>query len=580
MTLIFIKSPSEQFHLLDYKSMKGSMLKNKLLFRFISLLIACLMMFASSQPAFTASNQTTRASVASDGVEGEDGDSNEPAISADGRYVAFSSRATNLVAGDANGVADIFVHDRQTGETTRVSVDSNGVEGNGHSYSPAISGDGRFVAFYSGATNLVAGDTNEEHDIFVHDRQTRETTRVSVDSAAVQGDQGSFEPAISGDGRYVAFRSSATNLVAGDTNTRTDIFVHDRQTGETTRVSVDSSGVQGNSYSYQPAISGDGSFVAFLSEASNLVVGDTNARNDIFVHDRQTRETTRVSVDSAAVQGNNSSFEPAISADGRFVAFYSHATNLVVGDTNNTVDIFVHDHQTGQTTRVSVESDGLQGNDGSVYPSISADGRFVAFESLATNMVAEDTNGVRDIFVHDRQTGETTRVSVDSDGLQGNNVSYSPSISSDGLFVAFTSLATNLVAGDTNSAEDIFVYDRQTYLEVSVEQASNQPDPTNVSPVHFTATFTKPIDPTAFDGSHVQLGGTAGATTAVVTEIVPSDGTTFNIAVSGMTDYGTVTASLPSGVIEDLEGYWNAASTSTDNTIFYLIFNYLPLIIR
>jgi len=296
-------------------------------------------------------------------------------------------------------------------ETTRVSVDSAGTQGTGgHSYETSLSADGRFVAFRSEATNLVAGDTNAADDIFVHDRQTGTTTRVSVDSAGTQGNSYSYTPSISADGRYVAFLSNASNLVAGDTNASWDIFVHDRQTGTTTRVSVDSTGTQGNGASaYHPSLSADGRFVAFLSEASNLVAGDTNGRSDIFVHDRQTGTTTRVSVDSAGTQGTGGhSYTPSISADGRYVAFASTATNLVAGDTNGTGDIFVHDRQTG----------------------------FVAFFSYATNLVAGDTNGLRDIFVHDRQTGTTIRVSVDSAGTQGNGNSFAPSISADGRFVA------------------------------------------------------------------------------------------------------------------------------------------------
>ena len=187
---------------------------------------------------------------------------------------------------------------------TRVSVDSAGVQGDGPSLqsnisADSLSADGRFVAFESDATNLVAGDSNGFTDVFVHDRQTGATTRISVSSAGVQGDLPSYKPKISDDGRFVSFNSIASNLVAGDTNGTSDSFVHDRQTGTTTRVSVDSAGVQGNRNSLETAISGDGRFVAFNSEATNLVTGDTNAQFDVFVHDRQTSTTTRVSVDSA-----------------------------------------------------------------------------------------------------------------------------------------------------------------------------------------------------------------------------------------------------------------------------------------
>jgi Tol biopolymer transport system component len=346
---------------------------------------------------------TGRVSVDSAGAQ-ENSSSYQSDISADGRYVAFMSFASNLVAGDTNGFYDIFVHDRVTGTTERVSVDSAGAQGNGQSLNPSISADGRYVAFHSDAINLVPGDTNPAGDIFVHDRVTGATERVSVDSAAAQGNGGSYAPSISADGRYVAFNSLASNLVPGDTNGAPDVFVHDRATGKTKRVSVGSAGAQGNDWSYAPSISGDGRYVAFDSSASNLVPGDTNGSDDVFVHDRLTGTTERVSVDSAGVEGHSYSDSPSISADGRYVAFNSDAITLVLGDTNGVLDVFVHDRVTGATERVSVDSAGAQGNGGSYAPSISAHGRYVAFLSTASNLVSGDTNNNDDVFVHDRST--------------------------------------------------------------------------------------------------------------------------------------------------------------------------------
>jgi Tol biopolymer transport system component len=270
------------------------------------------------------------------------------------------------------------------------------------------------------------------------------TTRVSVDSSKNQGDDESGFPAISAEGRFIAFESDASNLVEGDTNGVADVFVRNQKTKMTLRVSIDSNGSQGNDSSHAPALSADGRFVAFESYASNLVEGDTNGTSDIFIHDRKTGETTRVSMDSQGNQSNGHSAVPALSADGRLVAFESHASNLVEGDTNGTSDIFVHNRNTGETTRVSVSSEGEEGDYASYAPSLSADGRFVAFESYAFNLVAAiDINfGAADIFVHDRQTGETTRVSVSSEGAQGGYSSYAPAISADGRLVAFKSLAT------------------------------------------------------------------------------------------------------------------------------------------
>jgi Tol biopolymer transport system component len=407
---------------------------------------------------------TQRMSLSSRGVQGNDhsflAQEVEAAISADGRYVVFWSLATNLVPGDTHGSYDVFVRDRVNGTIERVSVDSAGVQGTGDSLDPSISADGRYVAFESQAPNLVPGDTNGSWDAFVHDRQSGTTERLSVDSGGVQGNNNSFDPCISADDRYVAFYSSATNLVSGDTNEVFDIFVRDRQGGTTERVSVDSSGVQADGESEVPSISADGRYVAFQSLATNLVPGDTNGSWDIFVRDRQGGTTERVSVDSTGGQGDGNSYYPAISADGRYVAFYSLATKLVPGDKNRSADVFVHDRQRGTTERVSVDSSGTQGDGESRNPWISADGRYVAFESLATNLVPGDTNGIRDVFVRDRRSGTTERASVDSGGGQGNGDSGTPSISADGRYVAFHSFADNLVPGDTAGVYDVFIHDR------------------------------------------------------------------------------------------------------------------------
>ena len=403
----------------------------------------------------------TRVSVDSAGNQAID-NSVSPSISADGRFVAFDSNASNLVPGDTNNTFDIFVRDVLTNTTTRVSVNSAGNQGNNFSLFPSISADGRFVAFDSNASNLVPGDTNNTTDIFVRDLSTNTTTLVSVSSSGDRGNGYSSASltSISADGRFVVFESDATNLVPGDTNNERDIFVRDLLTNTTTLVSASSSGERGNNDSLSNSISANGRFVAFRSFATNLVPGDTNNTSDIFVRDLLTNTTTRVSVDSAGNQGNYTSENfPSISADGRFVAFQSYATNIVPGDTNNQSDIFVRDLSTNTTTLVSVSSSGDRGNGRSALPSISADGRFVTFESDATNLVPGDTNNRQDSFVRDLLTNTTTRVSVSSSGDQGNDLSIPSSISPDGRFVAFASQASNLVPGDTNNAVDVFVVD-------------------------------------------------------------------------------------------------------------------------
>ena len=412
---------------------------------------------------------TELVSVSSDGTPGQ-GHSMAPSISADGRYVAFESSAGNLVANDMNQTADILVRDRWTGEVERASIATDGSEGDSQSTDAAISADGGCVAFMSHASNLVAGDTNEESDVFIRDRSTGQTERVSVASDGTQGDGPSFHPAISADGRYVTFISEATNLVSGDTNGRADCFVHDRESGQTERVSVASDGTQGNADTFSTSpISGDGRYVAFASGADNLVPGDTNQSLDVFVRDRLASKTERVSVASDGEQGNETSDEPSMSYDGRYVAFTSGARNLIEGDANWRWDIFVHDRATGATTLVSVAAGGAQANDPSGSPAISPDGGHVAFYSYATNLVADDTNIYPDAFVHDRDTGETVRVNVASDGTESNNtmkLEGGVSISSEGRCVAFCSSASNLVPGYADGWWNVFVHDRRGFGDV------------------------------------------------------------------------------------------------------------------
>jgi hypothetical protein len=382
-------------------------------------------------------------------------------ISVDGRFVAFQSDASDLVANDTNGsMSDVFVRDLKTGTTILVSVNRAGTaSGNFSSRQPAMSADGRFVAFASFASDLVANDTNGTENIFVRDLRTGTTALVSVNSTGTDtGDMSSFNPAISADGRFVAFESDASDLVANDTNGTADAFVRDRKTGTTTLVSVNSAGTgSGNRESFVWDISADGRFVAFTSFASDLVTNDTNDTGDVFVRDLKTGTTTLASVNRAGTgSGNEESLDLAISANGRFVTFVSLASDLVANDTNGGFDVFVHDLKTGTTTLVSVNGAGA-GSGFSFNPVISADGRFVAFTSPVGDLVGNDTNGTFDVFVRDLKTRTTTLVSVNSAGTDGGNgLSGSPAISADGSCVAFTSSASDLVPNDTNGTLDIF----------------------------------------------------------------------------------------------------------------------------
>jgi Tol biopolymer transport system component len=438
--------------------------------------------FAPMAAVGATTGTTTRVSVATNGGQGYGECFGPPEISADGRYVVFASSSSNLVAFDSNGCADIFVRDRLTKTTIRVSVAGSNTQANGSSQGPlAISADGRYVVFCSQATNLVAGDTSGHADVFVRDCVAKTTTRVSIATDGSEGDDhsGSRGIAISADGRYVAFDSDASNLVTGDTNGCSDIFVRDRGTSTTTRVSLASDGSQANDGCSGVSISADGRYVAFASTASNLRYGDANGTFDIFVRDRVDHTTACASVsDVSGDIGNDISSNPVISADGRYVAFSSNADNLVNDDDNGMTDTFLRDLKTTGivtgTHLVSVATDvsqlrGAQGNavSGTLGISISADGRYVAFNSNASNLVDGDTNSSPDAFVRDTTANTTARVSLSNSGVQGNLGSDAagqatprgPSISDDGRNVAFISRSSNLVPSDTNNVADIFVRD-------------------------------------------------------------------------------------------------------------------------
>jgi Tol biopolymer transport system component len=435
--------------------------------------VTALSVVALSLPA-AAQNPVSRVSVDGAGAQGN-GDSgilSHGSISQDGRWVAFESQASNLVSGDTNGVADIFVKDLATGAIVRITEDSTGRQGNGSSSSPCLSKDGRFVAFESLASNLVAGDTNGSYDVFrcdrdpdangIFDEGNSVTIRVSVRTNGTQGNADSVTPSISGDGLFVAFASAATNLVVGDTNGFTDIFVRDVAASKTTQMSVDASLTPlSNGHSHAPSISSDGSLVAYSSYASNLVSGDVNGYEDVFVFDRVNKIATLVSVSSALTQGDNDSSGAAISADGKFVAFASYATNLVASDTNSVSDIFEHEIATALTTRMSVDSAGAEGDFDSYSPAINSDGTVVAFESLSDNLSPNDTNGLTDVFAHDVGTAATDCMTLNAVGVPSDGFgSYRPELSGDGVLVAFTSSADNLVTGDSNGVFDIFLRDR------------------------------------------------------------------------------------------------------------------------
>ena len=523
----------------------------KKIFLFYSVLILSLFMISIFGHA-----DMIRVSVASDGSQSLANSISRPYVSNDGRYVAFSSSATNLVPNDNNSCDDVFVYDTVTKNIERVSVDNTGAEGNLWSKNPSISADGRYVAFNSEASNLVINDTNNAWDTFVYDRNNSTVERVSVTAGNVEGNQGTsvnatfkniknvndvqlYTPAISADGRYVAFTSDATNLVTGDTNGKYDIFVKDRNTGAVERVSVDKLGNQADNGSYDASISSDGQYVVFNSSASNLVANDTNKTWDTFVYDRNTSSIERVSLASDGTQGNGPSVcVPFISQNARFVTFTSLASNLVSGDTNVNGDVFVHDRDTDTTTRVSVASNGTQANNSSYNPTISADGRYVAFASAATNLVAGTANGINNIFVYDRDTNKIWCVSLSGSGTKGNAHANIPTYSADGNYLAFRSDSSNLVSNDTNGKFDIFMSragERTVNLTMAVSPAAaGNTNPTGTTQV----AIATPVNISATPAANYNFINWTGTGAVTITDADSADTTV------SLTDDGTVTANF------------------------------------
>jgi hypothetical protein len=428
-----------------------------------------------------------------------DGQSLYPPISFDGSVVAFHSLGTNLVPGDTNGVGDVFVLDRAAGIFQRVSISTTGSQANGISTYAALSGNGRFVVFTSSANNLVVGDTNGVDDVFVRDRFNGTTERVTLSASGQEsnGPSYNYNLPISADGRYVVFQSLASNLVASDTNNTWDVFLRDRLTGTTTRVSVGSGGVEANGPSLHSSISSyNGRYVAFHSFATNLASGDANMNPDVFRRDTLTNTTTLISADSVGLPANDYSDRASIDGSGRYVAFSSGASNLVPGDTNSIEDVFVRDAQLGTTSRVSVSTADVQMNGGVLMDrkaSTSANARFILFRSDAANLVSGDNNNVQDIFVRDRDVDgdgvfdepgavSTERISVSSTGVESNGQSDHHAISEDGSFVTFSSSGTNLVAGDTNGVDDIFLRNRLTGVTTRVSISGGASFPSYCTP--------------------------------------------------------------------------------------------------
>ena len=450
-------------------------------------LISCTFLLVN-QSVLGQQGQTTLVSVNSTGTgsgNARSGDFGRYRITPDGRYVVFYSDASNLVPLGATAASDIFVRDLQTGQTKMASINAAGTPSTGVSNFGLISDNGRFVAFTSFVNNLVNNDTNTVPDVFLRDFETNTTRLVSVNAAGTaSGALGGSEVLdMTPDGRFIVFSSGASDLtsIPDGNGLGSDIYVRDVVNNVTKLVTVSMTATtSGNGTSFGGKISADGRYVVFTSEASNLVGHDTSIR-DVFIRDLQTNITKRVSTDATGFQGgNNESSGGIIDKSGKFVVFATKATDLsTVPDTNGLSEVFIYDIQNDSKKLITLNTAGTATGGGfppfggffdhGVELDISADGRFVAFMSQQSGLVTNDTNGNNDdIFLYNIATQAKSLVSVNLTGTNGVGGSFKPSISDDGRFVGFESHATDLVAADTNgSSTDVFLRDLtrgETYL--------------------------------------------------------------------------------------------------------------------
>ena len=469
----------------------------------IALITACLVypltINAQSPP-------TTLVSVNRFGNNGSNqGINSEFSISANGRFIAFSSPSTNLVLNDTNNANDIFVRDRLTGQTILVSVNADGTgPGDQAARAPVITPDGRFVAFISAASNLVKDDAAQliHEDVFIRDLQLGVTKLVSrnfTGTARGNGTSGFFDPiGISDNGRFVVFTSSSTDLTAiPDTNSQNDVFVRDMQTNTTTLVSINKDGTgTGNNVSDVGVITPDGRYVAFISNARNLVAIDTPFRQ-VFVRDLQTNTTELVTPNFSGTGASSGGTDPGvernldISADGRFIVFASESSDLVANDNGSSREIFVRDTQLKTTSQVSINKNGSPATTGSSGRfAMTPDGRYVTFISGSDNLVDNDTNLQQDVFLRDLQTNTTTLISVNQAGNAGGNGQADsifvgsfvrPSISDDGRYISFSSTNVLTNSADSNGLVDVFVRDRQTSTTTLVSRNVSGSDSGNAS---------------------------------------------------------------------------------------------------
>jgi uncharacterized repeat protein (TIGR01451 family) len=501
---------------------------------------------AAPATALASPGITSAVSVSSAGVIGNDA-SSHPDMTPDARFVSFASSASNLVPGDTNGVGDVFVRDRRSGATERVSVGAKGAQGDGDSNvlgigtDSAISDDGRYVAFKSEATNLVRGDRNANTDVFVRDRVAGTTERVSVDNAGRELAGGGDQPAISPDGRYVAFVTLDL-----DSNFSPDVYLRDRLAGTTTRISVAAGGGETTNTSESPAVAIglSGPLVAFTSTSDGIVAGDDDGRSDVFVRDVAAGTTERVSVNSDEQPGTggvgNGARGPSISNGGRFVAFSSDAANFTpVAQTGPFMDVFVRDRQAGTTVLASPSTTGGEADSSSEGASISAGGGFVSFASFASNLVAQSGGEslIQDTYVRDLAAATTERTSV---ATNGDNATFSGFDTHVGTGPVS---ADGLVSLMVTNADNLQAGDDNSNQDVFARDRRPGTD--------LALTMTDAPDPVAARGNvtytlTVANQGASPAPGAAVVDTLPA-GVTFSSASAGCSQAaGVVTCELGS----------------------------------
>lgn len=440
-----------------------------------AVIIASTTIISTAEAQMGTSGVTELISRRADGTSASE-DSGGGSLSGDGRFICFGSMDA-LLPEDTNGEADSYVLDRYTGALVCASTSTGGTYGNGLTNGSRISADGRFVTFKSLSDNLVLPDTNELWDVFVKDLETGVLTRVSnAHGSADSGNSSSVEPSISGNGRFIAFRSRATDLLPGDTNDMTDIFRFDTWSGTMLRISNGLAG-QANGDSFAPSISASGSRIAFYSEADNLAIGDTNGKSDIFIVDVAGLPNL-ITRNALGLSANGSSRSPALSASGRHLAFTTFATDLPV-PTGGALQIVWVNLESMEYELVSADPTGQPATGSSLSPTISADGRFVAFLGFM-NGLAPYESAHADVFVRDVQNGQTWTGGRAS-GVSGtaNDGSALPRISADGSLLAFTSGATNIVPGDGNGYDDVFL---RTMHPDPTTYCTTQPTPNGCLP--------------------------------------------------------------------------------------------------